>query len=319
MEEKKLEKTSEEQLKGLTPQEQKEYREIIYKYDLDKIYNFNLGGFYLRGEINTPTQILNDLIKLPKKYEKEDNDTIYVKSKNEVLHFGYLEFLIELKFDMPHKGLVTVYLILKEPVKKAGGLFIDYQNNTIDHMILPNDNNLYTKIAVEYNIGGVLGGRSRIETDYEPLSVLRAKRYLYVLAGHVVFATCSENKKFLEARINLLAASSIGRKILQEFNRLSEHIPTNLGYEHIVYAQNQLLTNIIKHFEELFSKNKGLFVNLTVLSAQYRNSINEITDEISHHITPENYEEFSNIPTTPVEEQVKINIDQIESQEELLM
>ena len=320
MKDKEIEKLEVNEIKGLKPQEKKEYEQVISQYDLDKIYNFNLGGFSLRGEINTPEPILRDLKKMPKKYEKEDNDTIYLKSRDEILHFGYLEFIVELKYDMPQKGLVTVYLILKEPVKKAGGLFIDYNSNTIDHLILPNDNNLFNKIATEYNVSGTFGGRSRVETDYEPLAVIRAKHYLYILAGHVVFASCSENRKFLETRITLLQSSELGKKVLQEFNRLLPLIPTTLNYEHTVYAQNQLLTNLLRRFENIFAKDRKLFMGLTVLNAEYRNNINNITNEISHHITLDNFEEHLNFPTAQEENQVKFEAQHnLENQEELTL
>lgn len=317
MEEKELELTPsvERQLKGLNQEEQKEYKRAIDKYDLDRIYNYTLDSFALRGEINTPENILRDLKKLPKQIEKEDSNTIYLKSKKEILHFGYLEFYVELRYDMPQNGLVTVYLILKEPVSKAGGLFIDYTNNTIAHLVLPNDKYLFDKIATEFNISGTFGGRSRREIDYEPLSVLRAKRYLYILAGHVVFATCSENRRFLESRFNLLQTSEVGRRILQEFNRLITFIPNTLSYEQTIFAQNQLLTNILRQFESLFSSDRRLFMNLTLLNAEYRTNINEITDEICHHITLENFEEHLNIPTAQ-NQHFDVNIPTVQIEEE---
>lgn len=314
---KKDEKIYENELKGLNEQEKKEYKEVINKYDLDKLFNFNLNGFALRGELNTPENILRDLKKLPKTVTEEVGDSIYLKSKNEILHFGYLEFIVELRYDLPKKGFVTVYLILKEPVKKAGGLFIDYNQETIAHLILPNDINLFIKIADEFNIAGVLGGRSRIETDYEPVEIVRAKRYLYVLAGHVVYATCAENRRFLEGRINILKNSEIGRRILQEFNNLLPFIQEqNLNYEQSIFAQNQLLTNIIRQFEELFSRERHLFMNLTLLSAEYRRNINHLSNEIAHHITLDNYESFTNIPRTSNEEHTTSNV-QFDEQEEL--
>ncbi len=311
--------TTQRQLEGLNKEEKKEFKKAIEKYDLDKLYNFTLDSFSLRGEINTPENVLRDLKKIPKKVESEVGDNIYLKSKDQILHFGFLEFVVEIKYNLPKKGYATVYLILKEPVKKAGGLFIDYNYNNIAHLVLPNDKYLFEKIATEFNIGGTLNGRSRTEIDYEPLAVLQAKRYLYILAGHVVFATCSENLRYLENRLNLLKETDLGKKILQEFNRILPHISNTLTYEHIIFAQNQLLTTLLRQYEELFSNDRRLYMNLTLLNAEYRTNINNIAEEISHYITVENSEEHLPVPATREEDQARINAPIFNNEDELTM
>ncbi len=273
--------------------EQQNFIQAINFYDLDKIYNFALSSYSLRGELNTPEVILKDLIKMPKKVVKEDFNTIYLKSKNEILHFGAFEFVVDLRFDLPQKSFVTVYLILKEPVKKAGGLFVDYDNNTIAHLILPNDENLYKTIATEFNIGGTIGGKSRTEIDYEPLNVVRAKKYLYILAGHSVYATASINKEFLDKRLETLKNSAIGKIILQEFDKLTQVMP-KLSYEETIYAKNQLLSKLILRFDKLFQKDKMLFMNLKLFYAEYRSKLNEAVSSLTHEITEANFEDYNN-------------------------
>ena len=58
-------------------------------------------------------------------------------------------------------------------------------------------------------------------------------------------------------------------------------------------------------------------MNLKLLNAQYKTNINNITDEIAHHITLENFEQHLNIAASSQNEYDGINVVQEDVQDEL--
>lgn len=260
---------------------------LINEYDLDNLYNFNVGGYALRGELNTSTKVLKDLVKLPKKYINHAENKWFLISKNEIGEFGRLEFVVNFR---KISNVFHVELILKESKAKSGGLEIDYELNTIKTITLPDDEYLEKDVCREFNISKPLGnGKIHTEIDYEPLEVLRARRYLYVLAGHVVFASSAYNQKLLQKRLELLENSEVGRLIFNDFHRFAQLISPTMPYEEALLLKNQFLTNSINKYSHLFAQNKNMFIELRLALAQYRNAMLNIINNTMKELDINNF------------------------------
>lgn len=248
-----------------------EYYRVIQRNDV--IDNAMLGDYNMVGAYVISGSIVDELIKIKKKYVSSFKKSLFCESFK-LIDGQTLNFRVNILNNVPKQGKVTATLELLEEIARTNGYYTNTNSVLISSKEFADGKNVNKEIFNAFNIiDSADSGTVKVETDYDVRSILKRKDFLKQLqkAGYAINSKI-EKELFLK-RIALLNKYNCVN-LLEEFNRQTFHIkdkflnPTdklyhrylnqvldgileNYGFE---IADNEKLVSLLKHEQERYSQ-----------------------------------------------------------------
>ena len=241
-------------LKGnfLTSSEKIDYFKYVQFNEI--IRNGLLGNYDNEGYYILESKIIKPLVNIKKRFVRQFNDSIFVKSINKTITGKRIEFVIKTYSNKPQKGYSTAYLILLERINKTGGEYQNTQETVIDKYTDSFDEHYLDKVYEAFNV--INEERDRFDNDQDKAQYIVFNdriRMLDKIRKSVDVSTFSLTKKLFNYRISVLKSDpNIDPKLIDKLIKEVENIQKNTKKnETKTYIKlNELLDQFVEIYEK---------------------------------------------------------------------
>ena len=192
---------------------------------IDVMANLMLGDFNSKGSYVLTKGIINQLVKMKKIYQYSFGTTTFCQSASDVNGYGKIDFAVKMR-NNAQNGTVSATLQVLETIDRANGYYQNTNTASIAVYTAPESNTYIVDMLKYFNIVSKKdeGFLKKDKEDEEIDLIIARKNFMEQLKKSALPIIDEQNKQLYDKRLKLLVKSTIGKKILEEFNKESYKI-----------------------------------------------------------------------------------------------